>query len=212
MITPKWVGCHADNFRVGRNGQKPQYIFIHLTDGGMPDSWFAMGLAQRQAAFDASAKTASLKSGKFVAPIRAEVSSANFGISQVGEVHAYVKELDTAFHAGISGAMATKFRPTWKLYKLGMDVNGCSIGIEHQGWGPGHADHPCSLWSDAMYTASAGLVADIAARWGIPLDRDHVIGHHEVFAGHSCPGPNCSIERIIEEAKLIGKVSTAGWA
>lgn len=178
----KWIGCNPGNFRPGRNGGlRPEYIVIHLIDGGgLPDAWFANPAAK---------------------------VSAHYGISQAGEIHQYVKEADTAWHAGITSAQAEQFPPTWKLYRLGMDVNSVTVGIEHEGWGAGHADHPASLWSDAMYAASAGLVADIAARYSIPLDRDHVIGHHEVWAGHTCPGPNCDLNRIIAEAKLVEKVS-----
>ena len=44
------------------------------------------------------------------------------------------------------------------------------------------------------------LIAEIAARWEIPLDREHVIGHREMFAAKDCPG-NLDVERLIAEAR-----------
>src|SRR5260370_35291984 len=52
----------------------------------------------------------------------------------------------------------------------------------------------------AMYQGSAHLAASICSRWGVPMDRTHVIGHSEVpdpnnpglYGGtdhHTDPGP-----------------------
>jgi hypothetical protein len=88
-----------------------------------------------------------------------------------------VQEKDIAWHAG-----------NW-------DYNTRSIGIEHAGyaWTPG-------TFTDAEYQASAHLAASICERWGVPMDRQHVIGHNEVpdpnnpglYGGsshHTDPGP-----------------------
>ncbi len=37
-------------------------------------------------------------------------------------------------------------------------------------------------------------------RWGIPTDREHVIGHHELFAEKDCPG-NLDVDRLIRECR-----------
>jgi N-acetylmuramoyl-L-alanine amidase len=69
-----------------------------------------------------------------------------------------------------------------------------TIGIEHEGT-------RSSEWPEAMYAASAGLLADIARRWSIPLDRDHVVGHCDIFAPkHFCPG-KANLDRLIDEAR-----------
>jgi N-acetylmuramoyl-L-alanine amidase len=72
-----------------------------------------------------------------------------------------VHEKDIAWHAG-----------NW-------DVNTRSIGIEHEGF-----IDDCTWNTDAMYRSSALLVAHLAARYSIPVDREHIIGHSEV------PDPN----------------------
>jgi hypothetical protein len=82
---------------------------------------------------------------------------------------------DVAWHAG---------NAWWNLH---------SIGIEHEGWaGRGR-------YTVAEYRASAQLAAYLAHRWGIPIDRQHIIGHAEVpnpsrpghfggISGHTDPG------------------------
>ncbi len=64
-------------------------------------------------------------------------------------------------------------------------INGHSIGIEHEGVAIAGA----SWYSEFMYAASAKLVRYLATKYGIPLDRQHIIGHDEV------PGPTVSTHR-----------------
>lgn len=72
-------------------------------------------------------------------------------------------------------------------------VNAKSVGLEHEGF----LTSPDSWYTEAMYRSSARLVRYIAARYGIPLDRQHVLGHDNVpgtvsstIKGmHTDPGP-----------------------
>jgi hypothetical protein len=104
-------------------------------------------------------------------------ASANYVVSYQGRVSQMVREKDIAWHAG-----------NW-------DYNTRSVGIEHEGyaWTPG-------LYTTTEYNASAAIAASICSRWGVPLDRAHVIGHSQVpdpnnpnlFGGsghHTDPGP-----------------------
>ncbi|MFG1606079.1 N-acetylmuramoyl-L-alanine amidase [Actinoplanes sp. NPDC049265] len=101
-------------------------------------------------------------------------TSAHYVIrSSDGEVTQMVRTSDIAWHAGNSL------------------VNDESIGIEHEGYA---ADG--SVWfTDAMYRNSAALVRYLAARYHIPLDRDHIVGHDDIahqrnYTGsHWDPGP-----------------------
>jgi N-acetyl-anhydromuramyl-L-alanine amidase AmpD len=88
-------------------------------------------------------------------------SSAHYVVSDLGQVTQMVAEHDIAWHAG-----------NW-------DYNTRAIGIEHEGYASGP-----SWYTTAMYDASALLSASICSRWGVPMDRAHVIGHFEV------PDPN----------------------
>jgi len=85
-----------------------------------------------------------------------------------GHVAQCVREADIAWHAG-----------DW-------DYNTRSIGIEHEGW----VDRP-EYFTDALYEQSVGLTAAICTKYGIPKDRDHIIGHYEVpGTDHTDPGPH----------------------
>ena len=93
-------------------------------------------------------------------------ASAHYMIrSSDGEITQMVDEEDVGWHAG-----------DWT-------TNARSVGIEHEGY----VSDPDTWYTDAMYKASAALTRDIADRNGVPLDRDHIIGHNEV-PGCSNPG------------------------
>jgi N-acetylmuramoyl-L-alanine amidase len=80
-----------------------------------------------------------------------------------------------------------------------------SIGIEHEGFSVAGR----SWYGEAMYRASARLVADIAARHDIPLDRQHILGHGETggCSDHVDPGPHWDWDRflghVVEAARAI---------
>ncbi|GLF93302.1 N-acetylmuramoyl-L-alanine amidase [Streptomyces yaizuensis] len=83
-----------------------------------------------------------------------------------GVVAQCVRERDIAWHAGNWG---------WNTH---------SVGIEHEGW----VDRP-AYFTPALYERSAALTAAVCDRYGIPKDRTHIIGHHEVpGATHGDPG------------------------
>jgi N-acetyl-anhydromuramyl-L-alanine amidase AmpD len=115
----------------------------------------------------------------FQDPARA-VSSHYVVRSADGHIAQCVREHDVAWHAG-----------NW-------DYNTRSIGIEHEGW----VDQP-EYFTDAMYEASAKLTAAVCATYGIPTDRNHILGHSEVpGADHTDPGPNWDWTRYIRLVNL----------
>ncbi|MER5932366.1 peptidoglycan recognition family protein [Streptomyces sp. NPDC002054] len=97
----------------------------------------------------------------------AERVSAHYVVSANGtRIAQCVRERDVAWHAG----------SVWH--------NRRSIGIEHEGW----VDQP--VYNDGMYEASAMLTATICAKYDVPADRDHILGHVEVpLSTHEDPGP-----------------------
>lgn len=115
----------------------------------------------------------------FQDPARA-VSSHYVVRSSDGHIAQCVREHDVAWHAG-----------NW-------DYNTRSIGIEHEGW----VDRP-EYFTDAMYEASAKLTATVCAKYGIPTDRNHILGHSEVpGADHTDPGSNWDWTRYIRLVNL----------
>ncbi len=127
-------------------------------------------------------------------------SSAHYMLrSSDGEITQMVSEANTAWHAG------------------NLLYNKRSIGLEHEGWVT-----DASWFTDAMYESSARLVAHLCDKYGIPKDRDHIIGHHEVpdpynpgqYGGaghHTDPGSLWDWNRYIAlirgvEPELIGEL------
>ncbi|MFJ9522614.1 N-acetylmuramoyl-L-alanine amidase [Kitasatospora sp. NPDC101801] len=55
-----------------------------------------------------------------------------------------------------------------------------SIGVEHEGWALGRNGDRPTWYSEQLYRSSAELTRYLAAKYGIPLDRQHVIGHDEI--------------------------------
>ena len=154
-----WKGAHPGNFRSGRAQFRPEAVVIHIMDGSLigTDSWFN----------DAKSHV-----------------SAHYGVGKKGEVHQYVKEADSAFHAG------TVESPKWTLIKRKgagsgfINPNFYTIGIEHEGKGLSP-----DVWSKAMRQASLELVADIVRRWDIPINADHIIPHCDIRKSKpNCPG------------------------
>ncbi|MEU2260669.1 N-acetylmuramoyl-L-alanine amidase [Streptomyces sp. NPDC019645] len=95
--------------------------------------------------------------------------------SSDGHVAQHLRLKDVGWHAG-----------NWY-------VNAKSIGLEHEGF----LVSPDAWYTEAMYRSSARLVRHLAKRYGVPLDRQHIIGHDNVpgtlpstIPGmHTDPGP-----------------------
>jgi N-acetyl-anhydromuramyl-L-alanine amidase AmpD len=89
----------------------------------------------------------------------ANAAAANFLVrSSDGVVARFIDPRNVAWHAG-----------NWYY-------NSHSIGVEHEAW----AFEGYKWFTEAMYTASARLVRELARRYGVPLDRAHILGHDEV--------------------------------
>jgi len=104
--------------------------------------------------------------------------SSHFVVGRNGKIVQLVSTSDIAWHAG-----------NWR-------VNARSLGIEHEGW-----TYRRGSITEAEYHSSARLVAYLAGRMGIPIDRRHIIGHNQVghpfvagrrggADGHTDPGPH----------------------
>ncbi|MFD5450676.1 N-acetylmuramoyl-L-alanine amidase [Streptomyces sp. NPDC003470] len=128
--------------------------------------------------------------GSFASAVKAfqdpgHKAATHYIVGQDGHVTQMIRELDVAYHAG------------------NRDYNERSVGIEHEGF----VDRP-EDFTEAMYAASARLTAGICARYDIPVDREHVIGHVEVpGTDHTDPGPHWDWDRYL---KLVRRAATSG--
>lgn len=145
-----WVQVKSPNYTTGRQGVNIDRIYIH---------WMVGTLASTDAVFQNTSIG----------------TSAHYGIEN-GNVHQYVAEQNTAYHAG-----------TWS-------ENLRSIGIEHSA-APGRDATPQTL------ETSAQLIADICRRRGIPCDRAHIRKHSENIATQ-CPG-TIPIDWLVARASQI---------
>ena len=103
-------------------------------------------------------------------------TAAHYCIGEDGAIVQMVPDESACWHAG------------------NMDYNLRSIGIEHAGWVDDGKPPP-----DAMLLASAKIVAVLCAKYGIPVDRQHIIGHVEVpRATHTDPGEEWPWARYME--------------
>jgi N-acetylmuramoyl-L-alanine amidase CwlA len=155
-MTTKWIGASSNNYTVGRGGKEIKLIALH---------WIVGTLESADATFANPDRKA----------------SAHYGIGD-NEIHQWVKEEDTAWHAG-----------NWT-------VNQTSIGIEHEG-GWLLPDGTRKVPTEATHQTSAKLVADICSRYGIPIDKEHIRTHQE-YSATQCPG-SLDVDRIIELARAI---------
>ncbi|OIJ95222.1 N-acetylmuramoyl-L-alanine amidase [Streptomyces colonosanans] len=111
-------------------------------------------------------------------------AAAHYIVRANGQVTQMIRELDVAFHAG------------------NRRFNERSVGIEHEGY-----VERATSFTDAMYAASARLTAGICGRYGIPVDREHIIGHNKVpGTDHTDPGPHWDWDRYL---RLVRRERTA---
>lgn len=104
--------------------------------------------------------------------------SAHYGVDNDGSILAFLEEFNTAYHSG------------------NYLVNQSTIGVEHIDNGP-----TVKLHTDAQYTTSIKLVADICKFYLIPCDTAHIVPHSSIVAT-SCPN-GLDVNRIINGAKAL---------
>ena len=114
--------------------------------------------------------------------------SAHFVVGRDGLVDQYVLERDTAFHTGLVAAA------TWPRLRPSVNPNFYTIGIELEG-------APDDDWPEAQVQALATLIAEVARRWQIAVDADHVVTHRAIRASSRCPAETCPVPRIIGTAR-----------
>ena len=123
--------------------------------------------------------------------------SAHYCIFKDGSIVQYVDESTGANHAG------NVVNPTSAIVRSrgGQNPNTYSIGIEHDLKAP-------EQMTAAQLRASYQLVNEICGRWGIPKDRQHIIGHREIRDDKTCPGWGVDMDAYV--AGLGGSAGGGG--
>ena len=87
-------------------------------------------------------------------------------------------------------------RPEWAIGSHAYGENSHTIGIHFSG------DFEQAKLTEAQIERGAQLIADICDRYGIPIDRQHIVGHGELM-GTACPGRN--LQYLLNSGTLTGK-------
>ncbi|MDQ0987206.1 N-acetylmuramoyl-L-alanine amidase [Streptomyces sp. V2I9] len=148
--------------------------------------------ADRPADFPVDRVIIHVTQGSFASAVKvfqdpAHQAATHYIVGQDGRVVQMIRELDVAYQAGNRA------------------YNERAVGIEHEGF----VDRPKDLTKE-MYASSARLTASICARHGIPVDREHIIGHVEVpGTDHTDPGPHWDWDRYMELVRRAAAAPTA---
>lgn len=124
--------------------------------------------------------------------------SSNYGVAKTGRIEMYVEEENTAWAQGRID------KPTAKhvLQRPDANPNSYIISIECEGSGK-------EPLTPEQKTSITWLINDIRKRHPLVLlDRDHIIGHHEIYSKKSCPGV-ISVTELVQLAKGVPAVVAA---
>lgn len=130
--------------------------------------------------------------------------SVHYIIARDGTVYCYTPEDRVAWHAGAGEFMNDP--------KYTNDLNQYAIGIEMAAIGTQEEmaqylteeeynalDEGLLGFSEAQYLALERLIHDLCVRYGIPMDRQHIIGHDEYSPTKTDPGDLFDWDRLFPE-------------
>ena len=154
MQSIKWVGAHPNNFAVGREGNKITGFIIHATQGSLQSAanWFNNPLAR---------------------------VSAHYGAAKSGAIEQYVKDQDTAYHAG--NLQRNRDR-------LGVEFEDIKDGIEP---------------SDNAYLAVAKLIYDKSLEHDFLINASTIEPHFK-YRATECPA-DVNVPKLINLALELAK-------
>jgi len=115
---------------------------------------------------------------------KAHVSAHYVVRSSDGNIAQVVLDKDMAWHAG------------------NRKYNQQAIGIEHEGF-----IEDAAWYTDTMYKSSAALTRALCTKYGIPMDRAHIIGHYEIRPQknkHTDPGRLWNWDKYMREMNPEG--------
>ncbi len=128
--------------------------------------------------------------------------SINYIILRDGSIQCWIPEQRVAWHAG-KGVWADdeKFTNKMNLYSIGIELAaiGSKNDMKQYVSSSYYNSIPKSLigFTDAQYEALSALISDICSRWGIPINREHIIGHSEYSSLKTDPGELFDWERVM---------------
>ena len=168
-----WRPAHAGNFAVGRTGQKVSLLVVHIMGGTLEGTaaWFGNPAAK---------------------------VSAHYGVGKTAVIHQYVRDQNTAWHAGLIQEPHWTHLRKWPDGRF-INPNAYSIGLEFEG-------RAGDAFTPQQYGAGARLIAWLCAKHGINLSPATICRHSDISPKSrpgTCPGAGCDLNRLIEGANAI---------
>lgn len=116
-------------------------------------------------------------------------ASSHILITRGGSIYRLVADEDTAWANGAVN------RPSWRLYD-GTNPNRYTLSIEHEGYRTSGGD---GALTGAQFDATVAVHRYWIQRHGIPINRDHIIGHYQIDSVNrpNCPGPAFPWSRLM---------------
>lgn len=138
-------------------------------------------------------------------------ASATYCVMQTGAIKQYVPESARAWACGVAPALLVPGyngpnKPAWPFLVPYRDPNDYLLSIESE-------KLDGDPWVSPELASLTDLMADIGFRYDFTIDRAHVVGHHDIWSGHVCPGLQCPFDAILTaaSAKLAAiKLSGSG--
>jgi N-acetyl-anhydromuramyl-L-alanine amidase AmpD len=128
--------------------------------------------------------------------------SIHYIIDRSGTVYCYIPEDRVAWHAGKGRWQDDeKYTDKMNLYSIGIELVGIGSAEDMSLYMSkaryNQLDKSLRGFTDAQYTALAALLEDVCGRNGIPMDRQHIIGHQDYSAQRNDPGQLFDWQRIL---------------
>lgn len=119
--------------------------------------------------------------------------STHYIIDRDGTIRCYIPEDRVAWHAGKgSWPLDDKYTNAMNQYAIGIELVAMGSKKDMSPYMSGKEydamDQSLMGFTPAQYDALSGLVRDLCLRYGIPMDRDHIIGHKEYAPKKPDPG------------------------
>ena len=117
----------------------------------------------------------------------ASQASSTYIVTKTGRIIQLVKEGDKAWANGIVN------KPNWSLYD-GTNPNLYTLSIEHEG----QSGEPLT---EEQYQSTLFLHKELTAKYNIPIDADHIIGHYRINSVNkaNCPGVGFPWDRLFKD-------------
>lgn len=128
--------------------------------------------------------------------------SINYIILRDGSIKCWIPEQRVAWHAG-KGVWGNDEKYTDKMNKYSIGIELTAIGSKNDMKQYISSSYYNSIpkqfigYTDEQYESLVALINDICARWSIPFDRQHIIGHSEYSSLKTDPGELFDWERVM---------------